>query len=89
MLYPFMTLEDETEIVHSDMDDQGCVRVEIEKPVEGGFHAAVCTLPSYSWTNVDGFTAEEIARYQKFLEKGAHLIMRFARDGGFEHASGF
>ena len=89
MLYPFMTLEDETEIVHSDMDDRGCVRVEIEKPVDGGFHAAVCTLPSYAWTDIVGFSEEEIARYQRFLEKGAHLIMRFARDGGFEHASGF
>ena len=89
MLYPFMTLEDETEIVHSEMDGKGCVRVEIEKPVDGGFHAAVCTLPSYAWSDVDGFTSEEIARYQQLLEKGAHLIMRFARDGGYEHASGF
>ena len=89
MLYPFMTLEDDTEIVHSDMDEQGRVRVELEKPVEGGFHAAVCTLPAYEWSDVDGFTAEEIARYQKFLEKGAHLILRFARDGGYEHASSF
>lgn len=89
MLYPFMTLEDDTEIVHSDMDDQGRVRVEIEKPVEGGFHAAVCTLPQYEWTDVDGFSDEEISRYQHFLERGAHLIMRFAKDGGFEHASGF
>lgn len=89
MLYPFMTLEDETEIVHSEMDGQGCVRVEIEKPVEGGFCSAVCTLPSYTWSEVEGFSPEEVSRYQKFLEKGAHLIMRFARDGGYEHASGF
>ena len=45
MLYPFLTLEDDTEIVHSEMDESGCVEVCIEKPVEGGFHSAKCRLP--------------------------------------------
>lgn len=27
MMYPFMTLEDETEIVHSDMREDGFVKV--------------------------------------------------------------
>ena len=31
MMYPFMTLNDETEIVHSDMNDDGSVKVYIEK----------------------------------------------------------
>lgn len=30
MMYPFMTLNDETEIVHSDMQDDGRVKVYIE-----------------------------------------------------------
>ena len=89
MLYPFMTLEDETESVYSDMDEQGRVRFEIENPVDGGFHSAVCTLPAYEWSEVNGFSTEEIVHYQQFLERGAHLIMRFARDGGYEHAAGF
>ncbi len=43
MLYPFMTLEDNTEIVHSESYMENGVekvRVEIEKPVEGGFDNA-------------------------------------------------
>ena len=32
MMYPFMTLDDGTEIVHSDMLDGGRVKVYIEKP---------------------------------------------------------
>ena len=36
MLYPYMTLADETEIVHSEMDADGRVRVCIERPVQGG-----------------------------------------------------
>ena len=30
MMYPFMTLNDETEIVHSDMQNDGRVKVYIE-----------------------------------------------------------
>ena len=32
MMYPFMTLNDETEIVHSDMQNDGRVKVYIERP---------------------------------------------------------
>ena len=40
MLYPFMTLNDNTEIVHSEiLENSGKeeVEVRIEKPVQGGF----------------------------------------------------
>ena len=43
MIYPFMTLNDETEIVHSDMHKDGRVKVYIEKPDEQyGFKHAAC-----------------------------------------------
>ena len=34
MMYPFMTLDDDTEIVHSDMLPDGRVKVYIERPDE-------------------------------------------------------
>ena len=34
MMYPFMTLDDETEIVHSEMNPDGKVKVYIEKSDE-------------------------------------------------------
>lgn len=42
MMYPFMTLEDDTEIVHSEMLENGEVKVYIETPDEkdGGFEHA-------------------------------------------------
>ncbi|MGN0361232.1 MAG: hypothetical protein ACI4ET_00130 [Bilifractor sp.] len=92
MLYPFMTLEDNTEIVHSESyieNNKEHVRVEIEKPVEGGFHSAECILPEYEWRNVQGFTQDDIMRYQKIIESVAHIIIRLAREGGFDRASGF
>ena len=34
MMYPFMTLNDDTEIVHSEMKPDGRVKVYIERPDE-------------------------------------------------------
>ena len=89
MMHPFLQIDGDTEIVHSDMLSNGEVKVYIEKPdEEDGFHHASCFLPPYCWEDIDGFTAEEIARYQEVIESTAHLIMEFAQQGGFENASG-
>mgnify|MGYP000231871143 CR=1 FL=1 len=90
MMYPFMTLDDNTEIVHSEMQPDHRVKVYIEKPDEKDcFHSAVCYLPDYTWEDVSGFTPAEIDRYQKFLESTAHLILQFSQEGGVENAAGF
>lgn len=40
MMYPFMTLEDNTEIVHSEQLPDGEVKVYVETPDEkDGFHS--------------------------------------------------
>ena len=85
MLYPFMTLDDNTEIVHSEnyfVDGKEQVKVEIEKPIEGGFASAECILPAYVWKNVSGFSQEDIDRFQEFLESVSHIIIDLARNGG-------
>lgn len=90
MMYPFMTLDDQTEIVHSEMLEDNRVKVYLEKPDEKDcFHHATCYLPGYEWTDVFGFTAEQITRYQEVIESTAHLILAFSKEGGFENASGF
>jgi len=89
MMYPFMQLEDNTEIVHSDILENEMVKVYIERPVEGGFLSAICYLPEYRWENIKGFSEEDINRYQEILESTAHLIIRFAKEGGFDNASNF
>ena len=56
MMYPFMTLNDDTEIVHSDMNKDGRVKVYIEKPdARDGFHHVTCWLPEGTWEANDGF----------------------------------
>lgn len=89
MMYPFIQLDDETEIVHSEILDGERVRVYIEKPVESGFQSAICFLPGYEWQKVTGFSKQDIEKYQEFLESTAHLIIQFAKDGGFENAANF
>ena len=58
MMYGFMTLNDGTEINHSEakiVDGKEVVKVYIERPVMNGFDSAECYLPTYEWTNVVGF----------------------------------
>ena len=37
MMYKFMEMPDSTEITHSEMRENGSVKVCVERPVEGGF----------------------------------------------------
>ena len=77
MMYPFMVLDDNKEVVHSDAYiDNGVetVKVYFEQPVYGGFHSAECYLPSYTWKNIDGFSSAEISKYEDFLKSVAQSI---------------
>ncbi|MCD7863296.1 MAG: hypothetical protein LUG61_07255 [Lachnospiraceae bacterium] len=90
MMYPFMTLNDGTEIVHSDMQKDGTVKVYIEKPDEEYcFRHATCWLPQYKWEDIYQFDDVDIKRFQEIIQSTAHLIMEFSQEGGFENASGF
>ena len=90
MMYPFMTLDDGTEIVHSELLPEGRVKVYMEKPdAKDGFHHATCYLPDYQWEDIDGLSETELKRCREVIESTAHLILCFAADGGFENASNF
>lgn len=72
MMYPFLTLDDETEIVHSELLPNGRVKVYIERPdKENCFSSASCYLPEYQWIDISGFTADDIAHYQEIIESCA------------------
>lgn len=90
MMYPFLTLDDETEITHSEMLNNGTVKVYLEKPDEKDcFHHVTCYLPDYRWEENVGFSETEMDRYKEVIESTAHLIMEFSQEGGFDHAAGF
>ena len=68
MMYPFLTLDDQTEIVHSQLLDDGSVKVYVEKPdAKDCFHYATCFLPEYRWEDVFGFSEAEIQKYQEII----------------------
>lgn len=87
-MFPFMTIDNDTEVVHSERKEDGRVKVYIETPDErDGFHHAVCWLPEYKWEDISGYAETEMDRYRKFVIDNAHLIMEFAGEGGFLNAS--
>jgi hypothetical protein len=88
MMYPYMTLNDDTEITHSEMKPDGTVKVYIETPDEKVcFCHATCWLPEYKWEDVYAYSDKDIEKFQEIIESTAHLIMEFSQEGGFDNAS--
>ena len=90
MMYQFMTLDDGTEVVHSeayDCEGTETVKVYFEKPVPGDFESAECFLPAYEWRNIEGFSKAKIDYLTDYLKSVSHIIIRLAREGGFANAS--
>ena len=70
-----MTLNDETEITHSEMKEDGTVKVYVEKPDEKDcFHHMTCYLPKFQIKDVVGFSDKEVKRYKEVIRSTAHLI---------------
>lgn len=89
MMYPYMTLADETEIVHSQVieeDGKQKVIVHFERPTEEGFDSARCELPDYKWLYKDGYSDEEISVFEQLLRSNAHLFYKYASNGGIQIA---
>ena len=88
MMYPFITLSNDTEITHSEMKEDGRVKVFIETPdLKDGFHSAVCWLPDYTWEDIKGYTEDEMDYYKQLIRRNAHLIIEFSKEGGVLNAA--
>ena len=88
MMYPFMTLNDDTEITHSEMKADGKVKVYIEPPdINDGFHNATCWLPDYKWEDIVGYSETEMAYFKQLIQNNAHLIIEFSQEGGILNAA--
>lgn len=80
MMYNYIKLADETQIAYSNIQSDNTVHVAVERPIDGGFDAAQCLLPSYQWSDVEGFSPQEIAELTDLLRNNAPLIFRLARE---------
>ena len=89
-MYPYLTLEDGTEVVHSELlggEQGGRVLVHFERPTANGFDSVRFELPSYSMEVWEGaFSEAELDSLRKFLESNAHLLYRYAASGGLQIA---
>ena len=86
MFYNYAELEDGTQLTFSNVLDGGKVQVSIERPVELGFDSAMCTLPSFEWTAIEGFDESDMTRLDSFIHNNAQLILRLAREASREYA---
>ncbi len=89
MMYPYLTLGDGTEIVHSQLiykDGTAHVIVHFERPTEDGFDDARCELPSYTWSDVQGFNKEEMELFDEMVHANSHLFYKYAASGEIESA---
>jgi hypothetical protein len=85
MVYPYMTLADNTEIVHTQVfEEDGIQKVEVhfERPTENGFDTARCQLPSYTWLIREGFSDEEMKLFNELMHSNAHLFYKYGASGG-------
>jgi hypothetical protein len=88
MVYPFLTLDDGTEIVHSEYHDDGTVKVYMETADEVlGFKHATIWLPSYQREDICGYPEDDIKRFEEIIRSTEHLIIRLSKEGGFTNAS--
>ena len=82
MMYNYLKLDDETQIAYSDPQEDGTVRIAVERPVDGGFDAAFCSLPLCQWHDTEGFTREELNFLTDIVRNNAPLIYRLSREAG-------
>ena len=87
MMYPLLTLNDETEVTHSDMLPNGKVKVCFERPNDNGFDNATCYIPGYVWSDIKGFSKKDMKFLSYIVHSTAHLIMRYSQEGGSIRAS--
>lgn len=86
MFYNYAELDDGTQVAFSNVLDSGEVQVSIERPVELGFDSAMCTLPPFEWTAIEGFDESDMTRLDSFVHNNAQLILRLAREASREYA---
>ena len=83
MMYPYMKLPDDTEIVHSELLNRNKVFVHFERPTENGFYSVRFELPSYDRVFWEcNYTEDEQKEFVELLRYHAHLIYRNAMQLG-------
>lgn len=81
-IYDYYETGDGTRVTHSDVRPDGSVLVFFDN---AGKHAAV-KLPDGVVESNDGFDDAQVSSFLISAARGVKSIMRYAREGGVEHA---
>ena len=79
-----MTIDDDIEVVHTELRADNAVKVYFEQPVESGFKSVECTIPEYKWEKNKGFNEEQLKYLDKYLHDVEDIIFELAAKGGFD-----
>ncbi len=81
MMYPYLTLNDDTEITHSEVRPDGRVKVYIETPDEKKtvfmMPPAIFQIIPKAFTDI---LIEEMEYFKRLIRDNAHLILEFAQE---------
>ena len=87
MFYPYCTVNEKTEIVHTPLNSAGQTLVHIEEPSDiYCFKTMDCLIPTYVVSNVIGFTSDEVAYWVEFCRHNAGILLNCAKQGGIANA---
>lgn len=87
MFYPYCTIGNDIEVVHTPLDESGYTLVHIEIPDEECcFKTMDCLIPSYKVSNVVGMSDEEVEEFVDFCHRHAHLLLKYASIGGIANS---
>lgn len=86
MFYPYCSIEDTIEVVHTPIKN-GMTLVHFEEPDEiFGFKTLDCLVPTYQVSNITGFSQSEVSTLVSFCQNNAHLLLESAKRGGIANA---
>ena len=75
MIYPLLTLNDDTEYTFTGLQNDGTIIVYVETPdAVDGFHSLECILPSYEIRNVQGYSIQEQTEILATIKENASKI---------------
>ena len=78
MYWNYLELADGTRISYGDIRDDGTVPIAVERPVEFDFCEARCSLPLCRWSDVSGFSEDDLRFLEKMIRNNAPLIYELA-----------
>ena len=79
MMWDYVMLADETQIALSEIQEDGTVVVAVERPADMGFDSARCVLPAMKWSDIEGFSQEEIDSLDMLVRDNAPFIFELSQ----------